>query len=114
MKFAEIVDILVHRDRAEAMLHEGVAAEAGLHHDRGCGIADPADIELDVHMAVLVAFPGGNRAAIGLTKIRHWKALFCSFAGIFAAQAGLRNRSEERRVGKECVSTCRSRWSPYH
>src|SRR3546814_16050347 len=29
---------------------------------------------------------------------------------------GLRatERSEERRVGKECVSTCRSRWSPYH
>src|SRR3546814_6459535 len=25
-----------------------------------------------------------------------------------------RVRSEERRVGKECVSTCRSRWSPYH
>src|SRR3546814_11534669 len=23
-------------------------------------------------------------------------------------------RSVERRVGKECVSTCRSRWSPYH
>src|SRR3546814_1935818 len=29
------------------------------------------------------------------------------------AQIGLQ-RSEERRVGKECVSTCRSRWSPYH
>src|SRR3546814_13469317 len=28
-----------------------------------------------------------------------------------AAQA---SRSEERRVGNECVSTCRSRWSPYH
>src|SRR3546814_2457302 len=27
---------------------------------------------------------------------------------------GRRARSEERRVGKECVSTCRSRWSPYH
>src|SRR3546814_13565112 len=27
---------------------------------------------------------------------------------------GLAGRSEERRVGKECVSTCRSRWSPYH
>src|SRR3546814_4801152 len=26
--------------------------------------------------------------------------------------AALQNRSEERRVGKECVSTCRSRWSP--
>src|SRR3546814_11901190 len=25
-----------------------------------------------------------------------------------------RERSEERRVGKECVSTCRTRWSPYH
>src|SRR3546814_19393284 len=25
-----------------------------------------------------------------------------------------RGRSEERRVGKECVSTCRYRWSPYH
>src|SRR3546814_20526677 len=24
------------------------------------------------------------------------------------------DRSEERRVGTECVSTCRSRWSPYH
>src|SRR3546814_11136077 len=24
------------------------------------------------------------------------------------------HRSEERRVGQECVSTCRSRWSPYH
>src|SRR3546814_15794170 len=27
---------------------------------------------------------------------------------------GIVKRSEERRVGKECVSTCRSRWSPYH
>src|SRR3546814_11570459 len=27
---------------------------------------------------------------------------------------GQSSRSEERRVGKECVSTCRSRWSPYH
>src|SRR3546814_13290245 len=32
-------------------------------------------------------------------------------------ETGLRlrdDRSEERRVGKECVSTCRSRWSPYN
>src|SRR3546814_2964516 len=27
---------------------------------------------------------------------------------------GTQGRSEERRVGKECVSTCRSRWSPNH
>src|SRR3546814_7915257 len=31
-----------------------------------------------------------------------------------AALDCLSPRSEERRVGKECVSTCRSRWSPYH
>src|SRR3546814_13380434 len=30
------------------------------------------------------------------------------------SEAGIRKRSEERRVGKECVSTCRSRWSPHH
>src|SRR3546814_20908146 len=30
---------------------------------------------------------------------------------LYAVASG---RSEERRVGKECVSTCRSRWSPYH
>ena len=37
-------------------------------------------------------------------------------AGVFALQAGFTRlgRSEERRVGKECVTTCRSRWSPYH
>src|SRR3546814_4468154 len=37
--------------------------------------------------------------------------------GVLQAQstrAECSQRSEERRVGKECVSTCRSRWSPYH
>ena len=29
-------------------------------------------------------------------------------------QISVRTRSEERRVGKECTSWCRSRWSPYH
>src|SRR3546814_12051491 len=32
----------------------------------------------------------------------------------FGREFKLMGRSEERRVGKECVSTCRSRWSPYH
>src|SRR3546814_1781152 len=33
----------------------------------------------------------------------------------FVAQSHeIQARSEESRVGKECVSTCRSRWSPYH
>src|SRR3546814_4493021 len=39
-----------------------------------------------------------------------------SARGIYSATRMIirRCRSEERRVGKECVSTCRSRWSPYH
>src|SRR3546814_5264196 len=34
--------------------------------------------------------------------------------GEVARAVRARGRSEERRVGKECVRTCRSRWSPYH
>src|SRR3546814_9163921 len=34
--------------------------------------------------------------------------------GAMIPQTWVAARSEERRVGKECVSTCRSRWSPYH
>ena len=45
---------------------------------------------------------------------------FCfKFPATISHQAALRHcddlvRSEERRVGKECASMCRSRWSPYH
>src|SRR3546814_7236803 len=38
---------------------------------------------------------------------------FLSRSSGFKASAQRIERSEERRVGKECVSTCRSRWSPY-
>src|SRR3546814_4985028 len=34
--------------------------------------------------------------------------------GLASSMRDIVRRSEERRVGKECVSTCRSRWSPYH
>ena len=34
--------------------------------------------------------------------------------GLLTAVSPSENRSEERRVGKECPSLCRSRWSPYH
>ena len=34
--------------------------------------------------------------------------------GIPVTRAGRVTRSEERRVGKECLAVCRSRWSPYH
>src|SRR3546814_5227140 len=38
--------------------------------------------------------------------------LHCAWLSVFGPVKPI--RSEERRVGKECVSTCRSRWSPYH
>src|SRR3546814_3334480 len=40
--------------------------------------------------------------------------LFKTFACVSKLFVNGWHRSEERRVGKECVSTCRSRWSPYH
>src|SRR3546814_20047628 len=41
-----------------------------------------------------------------------WHYLFATETAIKQA-GGTWTRSEERRVGKECVSTCKSRWSPY-
>src|SRR3546814_3988063 len=43
-----------------------------------------------------------------------WARLDRIWGGTTDVQYLRNNRSEERRVGKECVSTCRSRWSPYH
>src|SRR3546814_1158618 len=50
--------------------------------------------------------PGGTAAQGGGQARLH--------PGGAAAPPAETGRSEERRVGKECVSTCRSRWSPYH
>src|SRR3546814_7160119 len=44
-------------------------------------------------------------------SLAHAPSLPCFCHSAFLGSSG---RSEERRVGKECVSTCRSRWSPYH
>src|SRR3546814_11800207 len=44
----------------------------------------------------------------------HSHSHYCSGAAVSDEPHLAAMRSEERRVGKECVSTCRSRWSPYH
>src|SRR3546814_2065356 len=49
------------------------------------------------------------RGALSITSFITKKVRVCRTAG-----SAISLRSEERRVGKECVSTCRSRWSPYH
>src|SRR3546814_19480601 len=57
-------------------------------------------------------------AATGATQYLNgsMNAPLAGLGGITGADltTGRGVRSEERRVGKECVSTCRSRWSPYH
>src|SRR3546814_12353898 len=46
--------------------------------------------------------------------LERWATKFHSGEAKPLLDVVLRRRSEERRVGKECVSTCRSRWAPYH
>src|SRR3546814_15850867 len=48
----------------------------------------------------------------GFNNLSNFNRQFLKLKGIPPSR--FRTRSEERRVGKECVSTCRSRWSPYH
>src|SRR3546814_8069223 len=45
---------------------------------------------------------------------RLWRYVHTGPARSESSKRCIYSRSEERRVGKECVSTCRSRWSPYH
>src|SRR3546814_13162428 len=44
----------------------------------------------------------------------NYKRFDCIVNILSGKNSTIKRRSEERRVGKECVSTCRSRWSPYH
>ena len=71
--------------------------------------------EVDIPLVMHGGSGSGNDNLVkaiqcGITKINIATDLFV--AGVAAgAQEG---RSEERRVGKECLRLCRSRWSPYH
>src|SRR3546814_10434490 len=68
-----------------------------------------SDWSSDVCSSDLAAMPGGARRRF--QEIRMIRSIDPS-TGRELARFDIQ-RSEERRVGKECVSTCRSRWSPY-
>src|SRR3546814_15521684 len=71
----------------------------------GCGLCAGVS---DGAIEMTVVAPGYNRPQI--------KGRVSDAAETAIAQScpGSRLRSEERRGGKACVRTCRSRWSPYH
>src|SRR3546814_94043 len=78
--------------------------QAGLSGNAGCRAIGSG---LDILLKALVKI--GIADDIGKT----FEAAFLSYA-LGSTQKSVHGRSEERRVGQECVSTCRSRWSPYH
>src|SRR3546814_2262172 len=64
--------------------------------------------------ADLFAGPAGKEIGGGAEQPDEAIDRDARLAGEERAEHRRRVRSEERRVGKECVSPCRSRWSPYH
>src|SRR3546814_5121652 len=73
---------------------------------------------IDLHARAL-AHLGQERVPLGLQILRglggdNAEIQFLGFGRLGCATQGQTSRSEERRVGKECVSTCRSRCAPYH
>src|SRR3546814_13006111 len=67
----------------------------------------------DHHTQLIIAITSRQIAFDDLRRRQHFRSCLCRTA---CARQVPRSpeRSEERRVGKECVSTCRSRWTPYH
>src|SRR3546814_13248310 len=107
----------VDEDVAAGLLHDAIdggEAEAGAGADllgREEGIEDAVDdIRRDAGAGVLHLNDGvvARRHGLVLQLARPLHLLAAGADGQHAAA-----RSEERRVGKECVSPCRFRWSPY-
>src|SRR3546814_20967941 len=76
------------------------------NHGLTSQIVDPAD-------PVATIAPGFDGRASAIASATWQMFEVPGIAGRLSGE-GCPIRSEERRVGKECVSTCRSRWSPYH
>src|SRR3546814_17107441 len=69
-----------------------------------------ADIALSLPFTRPARRPPAPRKSGTVTKAQHWPQKLPPVSEISA----FFTRSAERRVGKECVSTCRSRWAPSH
>src|SRR3546814_13315400 len=78
---------------------------------RCCGVADNAEEAVSLAQA---RRPALALVDVGLRGDRVGIALAADLTVLGIAVVFLTGRSEERRVGKECVSPCRSRWAQYH
>src|SRR3546814_17538622 len=82
----------------------------GVRCDREASMVKLFATEMDERVtAEAIQIHGGAGYTTHYAVERHWRD-----ARLTKIFEGTSERSEERRVGKECVSTCRSRWSPYH
>src|SRR3546814_19341551 len=85
-----------------------------------CGSGPNLSIELNAHDTSLVFLIQICSIILPIRVVAfshpHYptSGMFCGTLIMHAPELDSLHRSEERRVGKECVSTCRSRWSPYH
>src|SRR3546814_13362980 len=76
--------------------------------------SDPRFLPIITRRHELVSFPRFSASCEDFSRegISRNKMRLCSATSTISISENM--RSEERRVGKECVSTCRYRWSPYH
>src|SRR3546814_16916129 len=111
MFFADGDDVAARIEEAvaAALIHQRVGPETRRHFS-ATRLAYQRDM-IDVGRAVrpLIGTRQRRMAACRIEGLR-----FGIEAAAVHGVADFCERSEERRVGKECVSTCRSRWSPYH
>src|SRR3546814_14782820 len=103
-----------HKVMVETGVGEGIGCTDDDYHAAGAEIVGAAaDVFAKAEMVVKVKEPQPAEVA----RLREGQILFTylHLAADLAQTQGLaKSRSEERRVGKECVSTCRLRWSPDH
>src|SRR3546814_12423579 len=99
--------------RLSLLLNDGTLVEHFSPHRKGDPEAPLSDAELiDKFNELTVPVIGSERARRLQEQV--WSLDTLAVKDLTLNSYISINRSEERRVGKECVSTCRSRWSPYH
>src|SRR3546814_17270609 len=100
------------------MMFDGLDAQRRCHMAlAGARTADQHDIVGDVDEVAAMQLTHQSFIDLATGKVEAGQIAIDREARdleLIGHRSNLPFRSEERRVGKECVSTCRSRWLPYH